>query len=1171
MGELLNPRHWQSGLDGHHEVLTALARWMESVNFDLEILHWFDDGRSDRPVALVLRTGRGHPEQLVLKFCEPGARTAALSEAWEESPGYRRHLAKVDQVVIPVGEWTAVFLSVAGDDQDEFQPLSRFRRDPSLPACLRRIASSVVRDWNPHRTSHGQRTVGEVLQPIVRRHIGAAETWARGKGLSVAGDSPFALVTGADAGRPIPGAMLGRAHGDLSARNIFVQRGRKLRAGSYVLIDYDHFSREMLLAFDPMHLVVALALDDFDRVAPEIRTDWIRAIVNPDIGDVEPEARAIRKIARQVQAGVLEAFPERGLSSLWRQQLLLGLVGAGLMHVGRELRATSPDEARRWCYDLAAAAAEAARRKLPAVQSEQSRPPPAAARRDNRRRHGTTIINRESERVALHHRLTEGPFGAVVISGLAGIGKSEVLHAVLDDMQGAGAAGPAHVYRQVVDAATRLDLKSFMDGLEGREAPPTERGHSSLARLERVLDELGGRRVIVALDAAHNLLAEGTHELADADLDEALELLTNERGHQVSVVLAFRGHPASSTGGTWPGRHAPIPVPELKPDEFFKFLGGIDRDGALRLGDLDDKFREKLHGHLQGNPRSGELVHALVADADRPMGLRDLATLLFQQSPAQVPHQLIRLLVERLGELRGGVLQALAAFDTPIPESAVVSALSPKHRAEDIRAALDVLNLRRVIYRNDDGDYHLPGVSGTTFLDLVPMSNAARVEVLSAAARALTELPARPVTAVRDLRLRLAQINALLNARQMTDAYRVIEEIDMEYLFDWNCRKLVLRQRRRLRGKLGDHHREMTNEEALADIALTIGDLPAATDSFARALAKARALGGAADAQRIQFNQAGAYLEAGKTQRARARYRLVRDDRDGVGDLSLCMGALIGLADCNRRHGHFGAAIRDAEQALSLLELPAYPRHRAAAAFTDLERVFTLLRLTRWHIEQNDLDRARDRLREADSAAARRAPEWLLAARRDALADLRLAEDETGEAIRLAEEAVALARAKLDEVVLLQARTTLSVAHLRHGDPGEARREIERAHRLRRRDRPGRSLLVLAVLALTTAQTGDPGAATGHFRQLADEAEHRLLADRLDFAARDMLGFGLCGQALTGDAKVGDAAAHFGTARRQVRDAPGLVARLRFLLQQLDRCGNPQGRLQPALEALAQI
>ncbi|WP_229076589.1 hypothetical protein [Actinoplanes sp. DH11] len=764
----------------------------------------------------------------------------------------------------------------------------------------------------------------------MRRHIGAAETWARSKGLSVASDSPFALVSGADAGRPVPGVMLGKSHGDLSARNIFVQRGKKLRGDSYVLIDYDHFIDEALLAFDPMHLVVGLALDDFDRVAAEkIRADWIRAIVNPDVSDVEPEARTIRKIARQVRAGVLGAFPDRGLPSLWRRQLLLGLVGAGLMHVGRELRTKSPDDARRWCYDLAAAAAEAARRKLPGAGSGESRPPPpAAARQDNRRRRSTTIINRESERGTLRHRLTEGPFGAVVINGLAGIGKSEVLHTVLDDMESAGAADPARVYRQVLDVATRLDLKSFIDGLEGREASLTEPGHSSLTRLERVLDELGGRRVIVALDAAHNLLAEGTHELADVDLDEALELLTNERGHQVSVVLAFRGHPTSSTGGTWPGRHAPIPVPELEVDEFFKFLRHIDRDGVLRLGDLDDAFREELHGHLQGNPRSGELLHALVADADRPMALRDLATLLFQQSPAQVPHQLIRLLAERLGELRGSVLQALAAFDTPVPDSAVISALSPKHRAEDVRPALDVLNLRRVIYRNDDGDYHLPGVTGTTFLDLVPMGDAARVNLMSAAARALTVLPARPVTAVRDLRLRLAEINALLGARRMVDAYRVIEEIDMAYLFDWNCRKLVLRQRRRVRGKLGDHHREMTNEEALADISLTVGDLPAATDSFARALAKARALGGAADAQRIRINQAGAHLEAGETQQARARYRLVRDDRDGVGDLSLRMGALIGLADCDRRHGRYGAAIRNAEQALGLLELPAYPRHR---------------------------------------------------------------------------------------------------------------------------------------------------------------------------------------------------------------------------------------------------
>ncbi|WP_229076590.1 hypothetical protein [Actinoplanes sp. DH11] len=106
------------------------------------------------------------------------------------------------------------------------------------------------------------------------------------------------------------------------------------------------------------------------------------------------------------------------------------------------------------------------------------------------------------------------------------------------------------------------------------------------------------------------------------------------------------------------------------------------------------------------------------------------------------------------------------------------------------------------------------------------------------------------------------------------------------------------------------------------------------------------------------------------------------------------------------------------------------------------------------------------------------------------------------------------------------------------------------------------------MLALTTAQTGDPGAATGHFRELAREAEHRLRVDRLDFAARDMLGFGLCGLTLAGDADVREAAVHFDTARRQVRDAPGLAARLRFLVEQLEGCRNPPGQLQLALDVL---
>ena len=75
MGQLKNPESWESGLSDLPAVLADLTKWIDSVEYDLTVHKWFDDGRSGNPVALVLRTGHRTPEQLVMKFCGPGLRS----------------------------------------------------------------------------------------------------------------------------------------------------------------------------------------------------------------------------------------------------------------------------------------------------------------------------------------------------------------------------------------------------------------------------------------------------------------------------------------------------------------------------------------------------------------------------------------------------------------------------------------------------------------------------------------------------------------------------------------------------------------------------------------------------------------------------------------------------------------------------------------------------------------------------------------------------------------------------------------------------------------------------------------------------------------------------------------------------------------------------------------
>ncbi|MBG0568850.1 ATP-binding protein [Actinoplanes aureus] len=1165
MGQLKNPESWESGLSDLPAVLADLTKWIDSVEYDLTVHKWFDDGRSGNPVALVLRTGHRTPEQLVMKFCGPGLRSRKLGEAWAESEGFREtHLAEKVDGPFPLADRLAVFFEIAGDDIDEYQPLSANRQDPSLAACLRIIVRSVIADWNSRATDLGDRTAGDLLLPIVEQRLTAAENWAHNRGLEIGDDSPFALVSGVDADRPILGPLLGKAHGDLSARNIFVPRDTELRPESYVLIDYDHFSATSLLAFDPMHLVVALALDHFDDFKAKVHADWVKAIVDPSATGLHPGAEWIRNISQEIRDGVLGSFPKRGLPNLWRQQLLLGLVGAGLLHVGRDLHVDARDDARQWCYDLAAAAARALRPTLPATAGghRQHAARPRSTRRKKRHRR---MIDRKSESTTLRRRLTTGPFGAVVLNGLAGIGKSQVLDHVLDDIRDAGPTGSTRVYQQLVDATTRLDLKAFLDALEDRETPSTGPGQASMARLESVLAKLGRQPVIVALDGAENLLKESTQELADLDLDEALEHLTRDPDHRVSVVLALRDTPTSPSGAGWPQVTGPIAIPRLEIEDFFELLEDIDQDGILGLDGLDPVFRGKLHGRLQGNPRDAEIVVALATIADRSISLTELADSLFKWPPGTVSAQLVRLLAKRLGPLRGRVLEALAAFGTPVSADAVVSVLDGEHDGSDVKNALRVFARKRVVYQNEDDDYYLPEPSATVILKR--LSNNAEVTLMGAVARVLRDIPDGPVTGVHDLRIRIAELEALLNARRFTDAYHVIEKLCRYHLYDWNAGHLLADQRRRVRFHLKDDHLEMANEDGLADIYVSAGDFQSASEAFGLALDKAQILGDTMNGQKIRLNMANWYLDVGETNQARCYYELVRDDPDMVGNQAVRMGALEGLADCDRRQGHYTSAIRQAKQALTLGKSD-FSGDPTAAAYAATGLVLTPMKLSRWYAEQGKHDEATKWMREADKAAGGADADRLRAARLDGWADLRLAMGDVPAAISTADEAVQLARAKRDEVVLLQAHTTLCIAHLMNEENTEqARREARRARLHRKRDRRGRSLLVIGLQALLTVDAGDPDEAKRLFLQLAKESKHRT-DDSQDFTAHDMLAFAICGLAVVGDADVTPAEKLFRATRRRVPGTPGLVARLRLLVEKLNEYGDRPGLLDPALDAL---
>lgn len=955
----------------------------------------------------------------------------------------------------------------------------------------------------------------------------------------------------------VQSVLLGKAHGDLSSRNILIPANLRVESSGFHLIDYDHFSQDAPLARDPMHLLVGLALDEFaDR--PAVRGEIIKAIVNPGNPDISPEVGDFALVSAAIHNACADSFPRRrGLSRHMREQCLLALVGVALRHVGRDRRVKNPEEVKRWCYELAVAAAH----RFEEV-CEQYEDPPRISRDPD----GPTppIIDRYFEREDLTYRLAYGPHGVVSVEGKRGIGKTKLVDVVLEDVAKHHGRDGLRAERHHATANRSLDLRTLVELISARRAPV--RSGSPLVLLESVLRKLRNTPVVVTVAEAENLLEPDTHQIADPDLAEAFDMISTEPGHRVSVVLETEHGAVLPSTQSWPDNE-PVVVPLMEENDFLDMLRALHPRMGRQLDDLPNAEQGSLWESAGGNPRMAELICASVCEHP-VMTLPELVVELYRYREEPVAW-LIKRLLKGMPRVARRTMRALAALRVPLP--AVIIAKLVEEPESMVRQSLDNLSGRRVIGQQGDF-YFISPAEATIVIHTVRQSK--RLELYDAAADVLAAYrESQPAPRrVDDLRYHLAEVDCLIDASAHGAACDEIAKID-KYLVQWNCARLLLRRREQIRGRLDTTRQEMHNEDALGGIYVDMGKLDRAGKAYKRALRLAGPDTPPAVMAQLQANIADMYWAANDMGRAQRSNEIALAKAAEAGNQLAVMKSLIGLADCHRRRGDFTAAITRANQVFSIDELAKLVTTNWEAR---VQAVTAAVRLARWHAEHDgsaDLGQARQWLARAEELSSS-GKAWHRAVYLDALADLRLTEGlvdgNVDEAEAAAREAISLAYRVQDQAVfLLQSRTTLCVAQLQRGRYPQAAQEIRRAVRYRPE---GRHLVIPALLALTTRLVGDHDAATQHFNELRAGAATRI--DRepgapSDFGARHFHGFAMCGLFVAGHGDMETAKRSLGVVDlRHKPHAPGLIARMVFLVQKLDESGPRPGMLQPAIDAL---
>jgi tetratricopeptide (TPR) repeat protein len=1148
----VNRLAWEWGPGSlHRELLDALAQALETRNCRLEHVKWFVAGRSGSPVAGIIRHEDG-PEQRILKFCSDRQHQSMRDALLVRNSFVKQHLPRVERDRIPLGgDRCAVYLRMAGDDVEQLESIEALR-ERGREIDYAKIVKAVIGEWNEDRPTVVSRSVRSVVSGIVGRRRGPALRWIRGTS-HISDFAPVCLLAGAAGREIVQNLLVGNAHGDLSSRNILIPSDPRVRSGDFQLIDYDHFSATAPLARDPMHFLVGLALDDFSLLGAR-RQEVIKAIVNPHDSGLSDEVADFVSISTAIHDACADSISsERGLSRRLREQCLLSLVGVALRHVGRDRQVDDPEAVKRWCYDLAVAAAH----RFGNVRQEYEGPPrlptdadaPAPAH---------TMIDRYFEREALTDRLEYGPHGVMSVQGERGVGKTKLVDVVLENLASRLDRGRLRTLRHHTTASLPLDVRSLVELIsDGRT--PNGRG-SPLVLLESVLSEPSNTPVVVTVAEADNLLEPETHRVADPDLAEAFEILSAEPDHRVSIVLEARHSAVLQVARTWPDDDTVV-VPGMEESDFLSMLRRMHRGMGERVDGLSKAERTTLWRAANGNPRVAELVCA--SACEYPIcSLAELVRRLHEnrKSPASY---LIGLLLEGMPTLSVKTIQALAVLRVPLPARAVAKLVRPAE-PDIVREWLENLADRRVIGKQGELYFLSPGdaetVIGTIAVSERPAFFYSAAEVLEAHHDSLTR-PQR----VDDLRYQLAEVDCLIDAGQHGSAFDVMADVD-NYLREWNCAALLCRRRERIRGRLDTPRQEQYNEDALGGIYVALGKLDLADKAYGNALKLAGPNAPPTVLSRLYANFAVMNWAAGNIGRAQGYNEYALEKATVARDRTAMMGSLIGLADGHRRHGEFTAAIARGHEALKV-NSSADP----AAASTEAHdlAVMATVRLSRWHAEQDDLREAGRWLRETYELAGS-GPDWHRATYLDAVADLRLAEGladgEVDEAITAAREAVGLAYRLQDSAILLQSRTTLCVAHLRGERYADASLEIRRT--LRHRPQ-GRHLVIPALLALTARLTGNLDAAAKHFDDLLVEAARRIERDTDDFSAYHFYGFATCGLVVDGRGDLPSAVRSLSLTDLPRRShAPGLIARLVFLLKKLDDSGAHPGLLQPAIDAL---
>jgi tetratricopeptide (TPR) repeat protein len=752
----------------------------------------------------------------------------------------------------------------------------------------------------------------------------------------------------------------------------------------------------------------------------------------------------------------------------------------------------------------------------------------------------------------------------MTVVGRAGIGKTAMVCRVLKSLEGGqlpDGGGPLQVdgivylsasgSRRVTVPNLYADLTKLLPDTTANalDVLYKEPRATTEAKMRSLLEAFPHGCVVVLLDNFEDVIDPATHNIHDAELDEALRALLNLPHHAVKAILTTRIAPYA-LALVQPGRQLRLELDKgLESPYAENILREMDIDGTVGLktapADLLDEARQRTLGY----PRALEALFAILS-ADRYTTLREELNDAEKLLPENVVEVLVGEAFSRLDPAAEKVMQALAVYARPVTPAGVDYLLQPHlPGVNSVPIANRLVNMH--FARREAGRYYLHPVDRAYAFARIPEDVESdrlaedsppftHFALLHRGAEYFKQArkPRADWKTIEDLAPHLAEFDLRYAGQDYDTAAAVLLDIDFNYLLLWGHYRLLVELHERLRAKLSDPQLKISSVGNLGSAYYRMGQLRKAIACYQQALENAREMKERQAEGALLGNLGSCYYALGQTTRAIDYHEQAlvisretgnrRGEGIGLGNLGICYADL----------GQNVRAIDYGEQALAIRREigdrsgEATELSNLGARYDDLGQT---ARTMEYYEQALDIDR---------EIGNRYGESGNLVNKGTTLVD----QGKWDEAVELYNQAMQIA----DEIGNAQfqgdAREGLARAYLYAGDLPAARTTAETA---RQYDEPRNNHNVLALLGVIVLRQGDRPAAQEAFAAAVAHANALLTHTAHSYGALYIKGLALCGLMLCDEGAHLTAAVEAFQAARAINQDPGIVQRILRLLDAL--------------------